>query len=284
MCRPSQTTHLTMSSARIDPPKRVLGLKEVVVTPPLNHGVIGLESNSTGSSFPADSAKPVPLAVVSLDSIQGHFNLTVGFPLSVPVLSWLFDARGKIPKEPFPVRPPADTRRSALATSAAEASRQQDCSPWRPDAVMSTTGRDRHSVLRIYKGCRCNNPHEQIEFCMTRILKKLFLKKFTKFCRPFNSQPSEKYQKNSEIVHHLSGPDRLAHTRTLLRRSRSVVCAPLRDPANQLPCALRVYPPVDSHTCQITWSVFQKGSNGEPTGRCPEHTDAEAHREARAAD
>ncbi|CAN7088907.1 unnamed protein product, partial [Brassica rapa subsp. narinosa] len=41
------------------------------------------------------------------------------------------------------------------------------------------------------------------------------------------------------IVHHLSGPDRHAHTRTLLRRSRSVGCAPVRDPANQLPCALR---------------------------------------------
>ncbi|EPP29490.1 hypothetical protein CP082626L3_1195B, partial [Chlamydia psittaci 08-2626_L3] len=27
-----------------------------------------LESSSTGSSFPADSAKPVPLAVVSLES------------------------------------------------------------------------------------------------------------------------------------------------------------------------------------------------------------------------
>ncbi|CAN6973198.1 unnamed protein product [Brassica rapa subsp. trilocularis] len=49
----------------------------------------------------------------------------IGFPLSVPVLSWLFDARGKLPKEPFPVRPPADTRRSALATLAAQAARQQ---------------------------------------------------------------------------------------------------------------------------------------------------------------
>ena len=29
-----------------------------------------LESSSTGSSFPADSAKPVPLAVVSLDSVS----------------------------------------------------------------------------------------------------------------------------------------------------------------------------------------------------------------------
>ncbi|CAN7088839.1 unnamed protein product [Brassica rapa subsp. narinosa] len=49
----------------------------------------------------------------------------LGFPLSVPVLSWLFDARGKLPKEPFPVRPPADMRRSALATLAAQAARQQ---------------------------------------------------------------------------------------------------------------------------------------------------------------
>ncbi|CAN6972857.1 unnamed protein product [Brassica rapa subsp. trilocularis] len=45
----------------------------------------------------------------------------------------------------------------------------------------------------------------------------------------------------SGIVHHLLGPDRHAHTRTLHRRSRSVGCAPMRDPANQLPCALRVY-------------------------------------------
>ncbi|CAN6857330.1 unnamed protein product, partial [Brassica oleracea] len=41
------------------------------------------------------------------------------------ILSWLFDARGKLPKEPFPVRPPADTRRSTLATLAAQAASQQ---------------------------------------------------------------------------------------------------------------------------------------------------------------
>ncbi|CAN6973240.1 unnamed protein product [Brassica rapa subsp. trilocularis] len=39
---------------------------------PASDSRIGLESSSTGSSFPADSAKPVPLAVVSLDSRQGH--------------------------------------------------------------------------------------------------------------------------------------------------------------------------------------------------------------------
>ncbi|CAG8779223.1 7489_t:CDS:2, partial [Gigaspora rosea] len=37
-------------------------------TPPTSFHNVKLESSSTGSSFPADFAKPVPLAVVSLDS------------------------------------------------------------------------------------------------------------------------------------------------------------------------------------------------------------------------
>ena len=37
-------------------------------TPPRPFHKVGLESSSTGSSFPADCAKPVPLAVGSLDS------------------------------------------------------------------------------------------------------------------------------------------------------------------------------------------------------------------------
>ncbi|KAI3779635.1 hypothetical protein L2E82_09356 [Cichorium intybus] len=165
-------------------------------TPLKSFHKVGLESSSTGSSFPADSAKPVPLAVVSLDSRQGQWE-SLGFPLSVPVLSWLFDARGRPPKEPFPVRPPAGTRRPALAAEAARAVRRQPtgsglgppcpalranpfpevtdpflptslayivpstrgCSPWRPDPVMSTTGRGRHSVLRIFKGRRGRTGH-----------------------------------------------------------------------------------------------------------------------------
>ncbi|PHT25686.1 hypothetical protein CQW23_34690 [Capsicum baccatum] len=38
------------------------------------------------------------------------------------------------------------------------------------------------------------------------------------------------------------------------------------------------YSPVDSHTFQTPWSVFQDGSNGEPTGQRPERADAEARR------
>ena len=37
-------------------------------TPIMSCHKVRLESSSTGSSFPADFAKPVPLAVVSLDS------------------------------------------------------------------------------------------------------------------------------------------------------------------------------------------------------------------------
>ncbi|KAK4360135.1 hypothetical protein RND71_019087 [Anisodus tanguticus] len=77
-------------------------------------------------------------------------------------------------------------------------------------------------------------------------------------------------------------PDRYAHTRTLLERSRSVGGAPLGGGTNQLPYALRVYSPVDSHTCRTPWSVFQDGSNGEPTGRRPERAMREARRRARA--
>nr|AGT17357.1 cytochrome P450 monooxygenase [Saccharum hybrid cultivar R570] len=102
MCRPSQTPHLTMSSARIGPARPGLRAKRRGDAPLPTHGIskitlkvvvfhlrpraptyptplksfhkVGLESSSTGSSFPADSAKPVPLAVVSLDSRQGQWE------------------------------------------------------------------------------------------------------------------------------------------------------------------------------------------------------------------
>ncbi|CAN6968052.1 unnamed protein product, partial [Brassica oleracea var. botrytis] len=188
MCRPSQTPHLTMSSARIDPPKRVLGLKEGVVTPPPIHGSfhkVGLESSSTGSSFPADSAKPVPLAVVSLDSRQGHSELAVRRPGKAPERAVpspspgrheavrsrhvsgsssppTVDGFGTGTPEPSPQSQSfSRSYGSILPTSLAYiVPSTRGCSPWRPDAVMSTTGRERHSVLRIFKGRReCTGHH-----------------------------------------------------------------------------------------------------------------------------
>ncbi|CAN6801212.1 unnamed protein product [Brassica oleracea] len=247
----------------------------------------GLESSSTGSSFPADSAKPVPLAVVSLDSRQGH-----RIPLVRTSSELAVRRPGKAPERAVPSPSPGRheaVRSRHVSGSSSPPTVDGGCSPWRPDAVMSTTGRERHSVLRIFKGRRECTGHHATCGALPAAGPYLRLSRFQdeRFARQYRCGPPPEFplaSPRSGIVHHLSGPDRHAHTRTLLRKSRSVGCAPARDPANQLPYALRVYSPVDSHTCQTPWSVFQDGSNGEPTGRRPEHADAEARREARAAD
>ncbi|CAN7100042.1 unnamed protein product [Brassica rapa subsp. narinosa] len=160
---------------------------------PASDSRIGLESSSTGSSFPADSAKPVPLAVVSLDSRQGH-----RIPLVRTSSELAVRHPGKAPERavpsPSPVRheavrshhvsssssPPtvdgfgtgtpepspqsqsfSRSYGSILPTSLAYIVQStRGCSPWRPDAVMSTTGRERHSVLWNFKGRReCTGHH-----------------------------------------------------------------------------------------------------------------------------
>ncbi|CAN7100019.1 unnamed protein product, partial [Brassica rapa subsp. narinosa] len=298
-------------------------------TPLKSFHKVGLESSSTGSSFPADSAKPVPLAVVSLDTPEravpspspGRHEAVRSRHVSSSSSPPTVDGFGTGTPEPSPQSQSfSRSYGSILPTSLAYiVPSTRGCSPWRPDAVMSTTGRERHSVLRIFKGRReCTGHHATCGALPAagpylRLSQKITLsgipadvsglpnvavnrhvpsfapipKSDERFARQYRCGPPPEFplaSPRSGIVHHLSGPDRHAHTRTLLRRSRSVGCAPVRDPANQLPCALRVYSPVDSHTCQTPWSVFQDGSNGEPTGRRPEHADAEARREARAAD
>ncbi|KAK8616921.1 hypothetical protein V6N13_116891 [Hibiscus sabdariffa] len=153
-------------------------------TPLKSFHKVGLESSSTGSSFPADSAKPVPLAVVSLDSRQGHSGSTVRRPGKAP--------EGVVPS-PSPGRHAATRSRRRSSSSSAPAAdgfgtgtpvpspqsqsfsrgyryilptslayivpSTRGCSPWRPDAIMSTAGRGRHSVLRIFKGCRGRTGH-----------------------------------------------------------------------------------------------------------------------------
>ncbi|KAK7371312.1 hypothetical protein VNO78_36616 [Psophocarpus tetragonolobus] len=121
----------------------------------------------------------------------------IGFPLSVPVLSRLFDARGRDPEGPVPNPSPdrhATTRSRRRSSSSSPPTADgfgtgtpvpspqsqsfsrgygsilptslayivpstRGCSPWRPDAVMSTTGRGRHSVLQIFKGRRGRTGH-----------------------------------------------------------------------------------------------------------------------------
>ncbi|KAG2399514.1 uncharacterized protein HKW66_Vig0080040 [Vigna angularis] len=272
------------------PTEADLGTKKRGSAPPPIHGIIGLESSSTGSSFPVDSAKPVPLVVVSLD---------IGFPLSVPVLSRLFDAQGRGPEGPVPNPSPdrhATTRSrrgssssspptadgfrtgtpvpspqsqsfsrgygSILPTSLAYiVPSTRGCSPWRPDAVMSTIGHGRHSVLRIFKGrwgrtghhatcgalpaagpylwlSRFQVGHRNPASGSSRIASSAY-QKWPTWSSRFRGTAQQSSRTNSHvgsnypegnfggnqlldgIVHHLSGPDRYALTRTLHRRSGS---------------------------------------------------------------
>ncbi|KAG6627048.1 hypothetical protein CIPAW_15G096100 [Carya illinoinensis] len=188
-------------------------------TPLKSFHKVGLESSSTGSSFPADSAKPVPLAVVSLDSRQGQWEshdeafgylkrvivTPAVYPRLVEFLHFDIQSTGQkshcvsirrdhpIVPSPSPGRHAATRSRrgssssspptadgfgtgtpvpspqsqsfsrgygSILPTSLAYiVPSTRGCSPWRPDAVMSTTGRGWHSVLRIFKGRRGRTGH-----------------------------------------------------------------------------------------------------------------------------
>ncbi|KAK7240361.1 hypothetical protein RIF29_43151 [Crotalaria pallida] len=248
----------------------------------------------------------------------------IGFPLSVPVLSRLFDARGRGPEGPVPNPSPdrhaaTRSRRESSSSSPPTADgfgtgtpvpspqsqsfsrgygsilptslayivpSTRGCSPWRPDAVMSTTGRGRHSVLRIFKGRRGRTGHHatcgalpaagpylrlsrfqggqadrltHVQVPFTWNLSPLRPSKFSfeylllpprsaptaappgltpQVLRRPSRPPTHRglalaptagpppefplASPRSGIVHHLSGPDRYALTRTLHRRSGSV--------------------------------------------------------------
>ncbi|GJV07997.1 hypothetical protein Tco_1345653 [Tanacetum coccineum] len=77
------------------------------------------------------------------------FNLNSRIPLSVTSLSWLFDRRG---------RPERAVPRTSLAYIVPST---RGCSPWRPDAVMSTTGRGRHSVTPDFSRAAGANGHRR---------------------------------------------------------------------------------------------------------------------------
>ncbi|CAF2043677.1 unnamed protein product [Brassica napus] len=104
-----------MSSARIDPLKRIVEYRTYTEVH-IRGVVLGLESSSTGSSFPADSAKPVPW----LPS-QCFVLIKRSVPLVRTSSELAVRRLGKIPKRAVPSPSPADTKRSALAMLAAQA-------------------------------------------------------------------------------------------------------------------------------------------------------------------
>ncbi|KAK8660403.1 hypothetical protein V6N13_051329 [Hibiscus sabdariffa] len=195
MCRPSQIPHLTMSSARIDRPKLALDdeafgyLKRVIVTPAVYPRLVEylhFELQSTGQKSQCMSIRRNHFEFLHFEIplIRTSSELTVLRPGKAP--------EGAVPS-PSPGRHAVTCSRRGSSSSSAPIGdgfgsgtpmpspqsqsfsrgygsilptslayivpSTRGSSPWRPDAVMSTTGRGRHSVLRIFKGRRGRTRH-----------------------------------------------------------------------------------------------------------------------------
>ncbi|PHT26660.1 hypothetical protein CQW23_33728 [Capsicum baccatum] len=136
MCRPSQTPHLTMSSARIGPQSEPWVPKE-------------------GQCAAFDSRNNrIPLARTSSEL---DFQRAGSISSSPPTAN-LFGTWTPVPSPQ--IQSFSRSYGSILPTSLAYiVPSTRGCSPWRPDAVMSTIGRGRHLVLRIFKGRRERTGH-----------------------------------------------------------------------------------------------------------------------------
>ncbi|KAK8634823.1 hypothetical protein V6N13_022704 [Hibiscus sabdariffa] len=291
-------------------------------TPLKSFHKVGLESSSTGSSFPADSAKPVPLAVVSLDSRQGHriplvrtsSESTVRRPGKAP--------EGAIPS-PSPGRHAVTRSRRGTSSSSAPAAdgfgtgtpvpspqsqsfsrgygsilptslayivpSTRGCSPWRPDAVMSTTGRGRHSVLRIFKGRRGRTGHHATCGALPAAGPYLRLSRFQDLHRRPLRPGSRPGFYGDRCALLLIGawplPRRPGIGHALKRHPfsglvDSAVLLTKNGPLGALDSVARLNEAAaPSYLFKTPWSVFQDGPDGEPAGRRPEHAGAEARRD-----
>ncbi|WZY99634.1 hypothetical protein YC2023_071963 [Brassica napus] len=265
-----------MSSARIDPPKRVLGLKEGIVTPPPIHGILPspfpwlcrIPLVRTSSELAVRRPGKDPERAIPSPS-PGRYEAVrsrhVSSSSSLPTV----DGFGTGTPEPSPQSQSfSRSYGSTLPTSLAYiVPSTRGCSPWRPDAVMSTTGRERHSVLQIFKGRReCTRHHVT---CNALPSPGTYLR-----LSRFQGGQAGKENRQLFLVFPPASPDFLTLSSTAT--SRCVVTHSLADFDfhDHRPAVL-----IDQHPLWVL-----DGSNGEPKGRRPEHADAKASREARAAD
>ncbi|PHT35379.1 hypothetical protein CQW23_23079 [Capsicum baccatum] len=159
MCRPSQTPHLTMSSARVDPQSEPWVQKEGQwpASDSRNNRTPLVRTSSELAVRRAGKAPEVTVPSPSPDRHAATLSRR-GRSLSSPPTADGFGTGTPVPSpqsQSF-----SQTYGSILPTSLAYiVPSTRGCSPWRPDAVMSTTGRGRHSVLRIFKGRRVRTGH-----------------------------------------------------------------------------------------------------------------------------
>ncbi|KAI3485341.1 hypothetical protein L1887_51393 [Cichorium endivia] len=157
---PSQTPHLTMSSARIGLPRAGPWVQKEGHCPASDSRNNRIPLVRTSSELAVRRPRKAPEGAVPSPS-PGPAR---GDPLSPrKQLEQSPTADGFGTGTPVPSPQSQSFSRgygSILPTSLAYiVPSTRGCSPWRPDAVMSTTGRGRHSVLRIFKGRRGRTGH-----------------------------------------------------------------------------------------------------------------------------
>ncbi|PHT26574.1 hypothetical protein CQW23_33813 [Capsicum baccatum] len=159
MCRPSQTPHLTMSSARIGPHSEPWVQKEGQC-PASDSRNNRIPLVRTSSELAVRRAGKAPEGTVPSPSPGWHVATRSRREISSSSPPTA-DGFGTGTPMPSPqIQSFSQTYGSILPTSLAYiVPSTRGCSPWRPDAVMSTTGRGRHSVLRIFKGRRERTGH-----------------------------------------------------------------------------------------------------------------------------
>ncbi|PHT25451.1 hypothetical protein CQW23_34922 [Capsicum baccatum] len=159
MCRPSQTPHLTMSYGRIGPQSEPWVQKrgQYPASDSRNNRIPLVR---TSSEWVVRRAGKAPEGTVPSLSPGRHAATRSrrGSSSSSPPTADGFGTGTPVPSpqsQSF-----SRSYGSILPTSLAYiVPSTRGCSPWRPDAVMSTTGRGRHSVLRIFKGRRERTGH-----------------------------------------------------------------------------------------------------------------------------
>ncbi|KAF3650302.1 hypothetical protein FXO38_17223 [Capsicum annuum] len=159
MCRPSQTPHLTMSFARIGPQSEPWFQKggQCPTSDSRNNRIPLVR---TSSELAVRRARKAPKETVPSPSPGRHAATRSrrGSSLSSPPTADGFGTGTPVPSpqsQSF-----SRSYGSILPTSLAYiVPSTRGCSPWGPDAVMSTIGRGRNSVPRIFKGRREHTGH-----------------------------------------------------------------------------------------------------------------------------
>ncbi|PHT25257.1 hypothetical protein CQW23_35108 [Capsicum baccatum] len=212
MCRPSQTPHLTMSSARIGPQSEPWVQKEGQC-PASDSRNNRIPLVRTSSELAVRRAGKAPEGTVPSPSPGRHAATRSrrGSSSSSPPTAGGFGTGTPVPSpqsQSF-----SQTYGSILPTSLAYiVPSTRGCSPWRPDEVMSTTGCGRHSVLQIFKGRLERTGHHATCGALLAAGPYLRLSRFQdeRFARQYHCGPPPEFplaSPRSGIVHHLSGPN-----------------------------------------------------------------------------